>query len=165
MATKDLNKVSLIGRVGRDPEIRYTSSGRAVANFSLATGESWKDQDGNMQERTEWHRIVIWGKLAEICGEYVRKGMKLYLEGRIQSREWEDQEGNARTSVEVICHDMIMLSFSNDDNGGQRQDRPKSQPQQPQRQQQTNRVQTQQNRPSSGRSDRSAPPPEPDLLF
>ena len=88
-----MNKVILIGNLGKDPEIRYTPSGTAVANFSIATSESWTDKEsGEKRERTEWHRIVAWGKLAEICGEYLHKGKQVYVEGRIQTRDWEDNE-------------------------------------------------------------------------
>lgn len=109
MATRSLNKVMLLGHLGRDPEVRYTGSGKAVATFSLATSEQWKDRDGNDQERTEWHRVVAWGRLGEICGEYLSKGKQVYLEGRIQTREWEDQEGNRRTTTEIVANDLIML--------------------------------------------------------
>lgn len=109
MAERSLNKVMLLGRLGRDPEVRYTSSGKAVATFTLATSYRWRNQDGNDQESTEWHRIVAWGRLGEICGEFLSKGKQVYLEGRIQSREWEDQDGNKRTTVEIIATDMIML--------------------------------------------------------
>lgn len=109
MAPRSLNKVLLLGHVGKDPEVRYTGSGRAVASFTLATSHSWKDQEGNDQERTEWHRIVAWGRLGEVCGEYLSKGKQVFIEGRIQTRDWEDQEGNKRTTVEIIANDMIML--------------------------------------------------------
>ncbi|MBM3299473.1 MAG: single-stranded DNA-binding protein [Deltaproteobacteria bacterium] len=109
MAQRSLNKVMLLGNLGRDPELRYTASGKAVATFTLATSFTWRDQDGSDQEKTEWHRVVAWGKLGEICGEYLSKGQKVYIEGRIQSREWEDQDGNRRITVEIIASDMIML--------------------------------------------------------
>ncbi|MGO9117902.1 MAG: single-stranded DNA-binding protein [Desulfomonilaceae bacterium] len=109
MAQRSLNKVQLLGNIGRDPEIRYTASGKAVTTFTLATSQRWRDQDGNDQERTEWHRVVAWGRLGEICGEYLSKGKQVFIEGRIQSRDWEDKEGNKRTTVEVIANDMIML--------------------------------------------------------
>lgn len=118
MAQRSLNKVMLLGNLGRDPEVRYTAAGKAVATFSLATSFSWRDQDGADQERTEWHRVVAWGRLGEICGEYLSKGKQVYIEGRIQSREWEDQDGNRRTTVEIIANDMIMLG-----GGGYVQDR------------------------------------------
>jgi single-strand DNA-binding protein len=109
MAQRSLNKVLLLGNIGRDPELRYTGSGKAVATFTLATSQRWRDQDGNDQERTEWHRVVAWGRLGEICGEYLSKGKQIFIEGRIQSRDWEDKDGNKRTTVEVIANDMIML--------------------------------------------------------
>ncbi len=112
MSQRSLNKVMLIGYLGRDPEVRYTSSGRAVATFTVATSQRWKDQDGTDQERTEWHKIVAWGKLGEICGEYLSKGKQIFLEGRIQSREWEDQDGNKRTTYEIIANDIIMMGSS-----------------------------------------------------
>lgn len=109
MGERSLNKVMLLGRLGRDPELRYTGSGKAVATFAVATSSQWKDQDGNDQERTEWHRIVAWSRLGEICAQYLNKGKQVYLEGRIQTREWEDQEGNKRFTTEIVANDMIML--------------------------------------------------------
>lgn len=110
MATKSLNKAMLIGNLGKDPELRYTTSGVAVATFSLATSNSWKDQDGNMQEKTEWHNIVAWSKLAEICGEWLKKGAKVYIEGRIQNRSYDDKNtGQKRYISEVVAENMIML--------------------------------------------------------
>jgi len=105
-----VNKVILIGNLGRDPEIRYTKSGQAVATFSLATTEKWKNKSGEREERTEWHRIVAWGKLGEICGEYLTKGKQAYIEGRIQTREWEDKDGNKKTTTEIVATNMVMLS-------------------------------------------------------
>jgi single-strand DNA-binding protein len=119
MAPRSLNKVLLLGNLGRDPEVRYTSSGKAVANFTLATSQTWKDEDGNDQTRTEWHRVVAWGRLGEICGEYLNKGSQVFVEGRIQSREWEDQDGNRRTTVEIIAGDLIMLGGRGGQSGGQ----------------------------------------------
>jgi single-strand DNA-binding protein len=105
-----VNKVILIGRLGRDPELRYTPSGSPVANFSIATSEEWKDKDtGEKKERTEWHRIVAWRRLGEICGEYLHKGMQVYIEGRIQTREWEDRDGNKRYTTEIVASNMQML--------------------------------------------------------
>ena len=109
-----VNKVILIGRVGRDPEVRYTSSGAPVANFSVATDESFKSRNGEQQQHTEWHRVVAWNKLAEICGEYLTKGKLVYIEGSIRSREWEDQAGNKRTSVEIVARNMQMLGSRSD---------------------------------------------------
>jgi len=104
-----VNKVILIGRLGRDPEIKYTPSGAPVAKFSLATDEVFKDRAGEQQRRTEWHNIVAWNKLAEICGEYLAKGKQVYIEGSIRSRQWEDQSGNKRTAYDIVARDMKML--------------------------------------------------------
>ncbi|MCG6895467.1 MAG: single-stranded DNA-binding protein [Desulfobacteraceae bacterium] len=105
-----INKVILIGNLGRDPEIRYAPSGTAVANFTIATSERWKDRDsGEWRDRTEWHRIVAFGRLAEICGEYLSKGRQVYIEGKLQTREWEDKEGNRRFTTEVLANEMKML--------------------------------------------------------
>ncbi len=107
---RSLNKVMLIGNLGKDPEMRYTPAGVPVASFSMATSESWRDQDGNTQERTEWHNIVAWRKLAEICAEYLKKGKKVYIEGRIQTRSYDDKNtGQKRYITEVIADNMIML--------------------------------------------------------
>ncbi|HUI08773.1 MAG TPA: single-stranded DNA-binding protein [Bacteroidota bacterium] len=107
---KSLNKVMLIGNLGKDPELRFTSSGVPVATFTIATNESWKDQEGNMQERTEWHNIVAWRKLAEICGEWLKKGKKVYIEGRIQTRSYDDKNTGAKKYItEIVADNMIML--------------------------------------------------------
>jgi single-strand DNA-binding protein len=107
---RSLNKVQLIGNLGKDPELRYTTSGVAVATFTIATNESWKDQDGNTQERTEWHNIVAWRKLAEICGEWLKKGKKVYIEGRLQTRSYDDKNtGTKRYVTEIVADNMIML--------------------------------------------------------
>ncbi len=109
-----VNKVILIGRLGRDPEIRYTPSGVAVANFSIATSEEWTDKNtGQKQERTEWHRIVAWRRLGEICGEYLHKGSQVYIEGRLQTRSWEDGDSNTRYTTEIIAQNMQMLGNVN----------------------------------------------------
>ena len=116
MSARSLNKVMLIGNLGKDPELRYTTSGVAVATFSLATSDSWKDQEGNQQERTEWHNIVAWRKLAEICGEWLKKGKRIYIEGRIQNRSYDDKNtGQKRYITEIVADQMIML-----DGGGGR---------------------------------------------
>jgi len=112
-----VNKVILVGRLGRDPETRYTSSGQAVANFSIATDETYKDRAGERQKRTEWHKIVVWGKQAEIAQKYLKKGSLIYLEGRIQSREWMDKEQNKRTSFEIVCNTFRMLGGRGDGGG------------------------------------------------
>src|SRR3954464_5840642 len=98
-----VNKVILVGRLGQNPEVRYTPSGAAVANFSVATNESWTDKSGQKQERTEWHRIVVWGKLAELCSQYLTKGRQVYVERRLQTRQWEDKYGGKRYTTEVIA--------------------------------------------------------------
>lgn len=109
-----VNKVILIGRLGKDPEIKYTTGGAPVAKFSLATDEVFKDRAGEQQRRTEWHNIVAWNKLAEICGEYLTKGKQVYIEGSIRSRQWEDQAGNKRTSYEIVAREMKMLGSKAD---------------------------------------------------
>jgi len=109
-----VNKVILIGRLGRDPEVKYTPSGAPVAKFSLATDEVFKDRSGEQQKRTEWHNIVAWNKLAEICGEYLTKGKQVYIEGSIRSRQWEDQAGNKRTAYDIVARDMRMLGSKAD---------------------------------------------------
>jgi single-strand DNA-binding protein len=104
-----VNKVILIGNLGRDPEVRYLPSGDAVANFSIATTDKWKDKNGEMQEQTEWHRISFFGRQAEICGEYLRKGSSVYVEGRLQTRKWTDKDGNERSTTEIRGDRMQML--------------------------------------------------------
>ena len=105
MANRGINRVILVGHLGQDPEVRYMPNGNAVANFSVATSETWKDkQTGESRDKTEWHRIVVFGKLAEIAGEYVKKGTQVYLEGQLQTRKWQDQAGNDRYSTEVVIN-------------------------------------------------------------
>jgi single-strand DNA-binding protein len=129
MASKSVNKIILIGNLGQDPELRYTSSGVAVASFSMATSESWKDQDGNVQEKTQWHKLVAWRKLAEIVGEYLKKGSKVYVEGRIQYRSYDDKNGVKRDVTEIVIDQMLMLdSKGARDSGGSSASAP-SQPQ------------------------------------
>ena len=98
-----VNKVILVGRLGQDPEIKYTTGGQAVAKFSIATSETWNDKSGQKQERTEWHRITVWGKLGELCGKYLAKGRQVYLEGRLQTRSYEDQQGQKKYSTEIVA--------------------------------------------------------------
>lgn len=105
-----LNKVMLIGNLGKDPEVRFTASGQAVASFSIATSEKFKGKSGEMEERTEWHNITLWGKLAEISGEYLSKGKTIYVEGRLQTRKWQDKSGNDRYTTEIVGEKMQMLS-------------------------------------------------------
>ena len=109
-----INKVILIGNLGKDPELKYTPSGQAVANFSLATNEKWKDKDGNMQDRTEWHNIVIWGRMAENAKEYLAKGRSVYIEGRIQTRSWDDKDGNKKYMTEIVAQSMQFLGSRGD---------------------------------------------------
>ena len=107
---RGINKVILVGNLGRDPEVRYAASGAAVANVTIATSESWKDKNsGEKQERTEWHRIVFFGRLAEIASEYLKKGSQIYVEGRLQTRKWQDKDGNDRYTTEVVANEMQML--------------------------------------------------------
>lgn len=98
-----VNKVILLGRLGQDPELKYTPGGSPVCNFSLATTESWTDKSGQKQEKTEWHRIVVWGKLAELCNQYLAKGRQAFLEGRLQTRDWTDKDGNKRYTTEILA--------------------------------------------------------------
>lgn len=121
MSRRGINKVILIGNLGADPELKYTPSGSAVSNFTLATNESWVDGKGERQEKTEWHRIVVWGKLAEICNEYLKKGSKVYIEGRLQTRSWDGQDGNKRYTTEIVARDMQMLD-ARDGGGGRGED-------------------------------------------
>lgn len=109
-----LNKVVLIGNLGADPELRYTQSGQAVCNFRLATTERWNDRNGTQQEHTEWHRVNVWGKQAESCGDYLRKGRQVYVEGRIKTREWEDKDGNRRWTPEVTADRVLFLGPRDD---------------------------------------------------
>ena len=104
-----VNKVILVGNLGKDPELRYAPSGMAIANFSIATTETWKDKSGAKQEKTEWHKIVAFNKLAEICGEYLNKGKQVYIEGKIQTRQWEDKDGNKRYTTEIVAQTMQFL--------------------------------------------------------
>ena len=112
-----VNKVIIVGNVGRDPEVRSTHGGQTVTSFSVATSERFKDKEGQPQERTEWHRVVAWGRLAEICGEYLRKGKQVYIEGRLQTRDWEDKDGHKRYTTEVIANVMQMLGRRGEDGG------------------------------------------------
>lgn len=120
-----LNKVMLIGNLGKDPEVRYTTSGQAVATFNLATTDKYKNkQSGEWEEKTEWHRVTLWGKLAEIAGEYLAKGKTVYIEGRLQTRKWTDRDGNDRYTTEIVADRMQMLGGRSDggSGGGRRQE-------------------------------------------
>ncbi|AFT79047.1 single-strand binding protein [Alteromonas macleodii str. 'Black Sea 11'] len=151
MAQKGVNKVILVGNLGNDPEVRYMPNGNAVANLSLATSESWKDQQGQIQERTEWHRLTMYRRLAEIAGEYLQKGSQIYVEGKLQTRKWEDQQGQERYTTEVIVDQMQMLGGRTGGNG---------QANRPDPEQQRNGV------PQSRMNQPAKPPmPEPDFDF
>lgn len=119
-----VNRVILIGRLGKDPEVKYTTGGAPVAKFTIATDEVFKDRSGEQQRRTEWHNIVAWNKLAEICGEYLTKGKQVYIEGSIRSRQWEDQSGNKRTAYEIVARDMKMLGSKGDSERTAQTERP-----------------------------------------
>jgi single-strand DNA-binding protein len=144
MASRGVNKVIIVGNLGQDPEVKYMPNGNAVANISIATSESWKDKQGAQQEKTEWHRVVLFSKLAEIAGEYLKKGSQVYIEGKLQTRKWQDQNGQDRYTTEIIVQGfdgkMQMLSGAN--GGGQNQANAQQnnggwgQPQQPQQPQQ-----------------------------
>jgi len=113
-----INKVILIGNLGSDPEQRFTQGGVAMSTFSVATTERWKGQDGQMQEQTEWHRIVAWRQLAETCNEYLHKGSRVYIEGKLQTRKWQDQNGNDRYTTEIVAREMKMLTPRGESGGG-----------------------------------------------
>ena len=125
-----INKVIVVGNLGKDPEVRHTPNGQAVANFSIATSEAWTDKGGQKQERTEWHRIVAWGKLAELCGKYLSKGRQCYIEGKLQTRAWDDKDGGKRYTTEIIASTVQFLGGnagagagrSNEFGGGQEED-------------------------------------------
>ncbi|RUO37620.1 single-stranded DNA-binding protein [Aliidiomarina shirensis] len=119
MASRGVNKVIILGNLGQDPEVRYTQNSTAIANFSVATSESWKDkQTGEQKEITEWHRIVCYRRLAEIAGEYLKKGSKVYIEGRLQTRKWQGQDGQDKYTTEIVCNEMQMLDSRGAGGGG-----------------------------------------------
>jgi single-strand DNA-binding protein len=116
---KSVNKVILVGNLGKDPEVKYTPNGTAMAKFSLATNERYKDKEGNWQDRTEWHNIVAWQRLAEIAGEYLKKGRNVYIEGRIQTRSWDDKEsGQKKYMTEIVVQDLVLLGGGRGEGGG-----------------------------------------------
>ncbi|MDF2179148.1 single-stranded DNA-binding protein [Aliiglaciecola sp. CAU 1673] len=182
MASKGINKVILVGNLGQDPDVRYTANGKAVANLSLATSESWKDQSGQIQEKTEWHRVVMFGKLAEIAGEYLRKGSQVYIEGKLQTRKWQDQQGQDKYTTEIVLDPftgVMQMLGGNSGGGGSRSQgdnqynqAPQQQPQYsqsaPSYQQHPNQGGNQGNqggnRPPQNQS-RPQPSPEPDFDF
>jgi single-strand DNA-binding protein len=115
---KSVNKVILVGRLGRDPEMKYTANGTPFCRFSMATDDTWTDKgSGEKQERTEWHNIVVWDRLAEICNQYLTKGRQVYIEGSLQTREWDDQDGNKRKTTEIRARDMVLLGSAADSSG------------------------------------------------
>ena len=133
---RGVNKCILVGNLGKDPETRYTPSGSAVTNITVATAESWKDkQTGEQQERTEWHRVVFFNRLAEVAGEYLRKGSQVYIEGKIQTRKWQDKNGQDRYTTEIVGNEMQMLGSRGDNAGGARPAAAQAAPQQQQQQQ------------------------------
>ena len=126
-----VNKAILVGNLGKDPELRYTPSGTAVCTFSLATTDRFKNKQGEQQERTEWHNIVVWAGLAEICGKYLTKGKQIYIEGRIQNRSYDDRDGNKRYITEIVANEMQMLGRAGDQgSGGGRPEAPAAEPSQ-----------------------------------
>ena len=124
-----LNKAMIIGNLGADPEVRHTQSGSAVANLSVATNEKWTDKSGQKQERTEWHKVTVWGKQAESCEKYLTKGRRVYVEGRIQTRDWEDKDGNKRYTTEIVAHTVTFLGGDSGGGGGRPARSPQGQPQ------------------------------------
>jgi single-strand DNA-binding protein len=126
MSKGTVNKVILIGRLGKDPDMRYTPSGTAVANFSLATNSRYKDSDGNWQDKTEWHNIVTFGRTAEVAGEYLKKGKLVYIDGRLQTSSWEDQNGQKRYKTEIVAGDMQLIGSRGDGGGGSNGDQASS---------------------------------------
>lgn len=119
-----VNKVILVGNLGRDPELKYTPSGAAVASFSIATTEKYKDRDGQFVEKTEWHNVVAWKQLAEICGKYLHKGKQVYIEGKLQTRKWQDRDGNDRYTTEIVAEQMQMLGGKGEGTGNAKPQRP-----------------------------------------
>ena len=164
MASKGVNKVILVGNLGKDPEVRYTQDGKAVASLTLATSESWKDQSGQVQEKTEWHKVSIFGKLAEIAGEYLRKGSQVYIEGKLQTRKWTNKEGQDQYTTEIVLDPfngvMQMLGGKTEGQGQQRQQQP-AQQRQPQQQQQR----PQQNQGYQQPAQNQAPMAEPNFEY
>jgi single-strand DNA-binding protein len=120
--SRGLNKIMIIGHLGRDPEMRYTPSGKPVTTFTVATSRTWNSSDGERHTETEWFNVVAWGNLAEICKQYLSKGQQVYIEGRLQTRRWEDSENVKHTSVEIVANEMMMLGDRRDASGGQTAD-------------------------------------------
>lgn len=152
MAKRGINKATILGNLGNDPEVRYMPNGNAVATISIATSETWKDKNtGQQQEKTEWHRVVFFNRLAEIVGEYLTKGAKVYIEGKLTTRKWQDQQGNDRYTTEIVAHDMQMLDARGDQNGQQGGNQYQGQGQQ------------QRNQRQQSQADYSAMPPIPEF--
>lgn len=126
MASRGVNKVILVGNLGADPEVRTSPNGSVIANLRLATGEAWRDQQGQLQERTEWHRVVVFGRTAEIARDYLRKGSKIYLEGRLQTRKWQDKNGQDQYTTEVVAQEFQMLDRAGGAGDGSQPPRPQS---------------------------------------
>ena len=158
MASRGVNKVILVGNLGNDPEVRYMPNGNAVANLSIATSESWKDQQGQQQERTEWHRITMYRRLAEIAGEYLKKGSQIYIEGKLQTRKWQDQQGNDKYTTEVIADQMQMLGGGRSDGGQGNQGGYQQRPQQNQNNGGNQGYQPQGGAPQGGQGGQNRPP-------
>lgn len=144
MATRGINKVIIVGNLGQDPEVRYTPNGKAVANITIATSESWKDQSGQLQEKTEWHKVSMFGKLAEIAGEYLKKGSQVYIEGKLQTRKWQNKEGQDQYTTEIVLDPFNGVMQMLGSKGGQSEGGFQGQKSAPMRQQ------PQQNAPQSG---------------
>lgn len=160
MATRGVNKVILVGNLGQDPEVRYTPGGAAITNISIATSDSWKDKNsGQMQEKTEWHRVVFFGKLAEIAGEYLHKGSQVYVEGKLQTRKWQDKQGQDRYSTEVVVDGFNGVMQMLGGRSGGEAPMGGGRPQQQQAPQQNYQPQQQQNNPQQGGQGQAAAAP------
>jgi single-strand DNA-binding protein len=159
MANRGVNKVIIVGNLGQEPEVRYTADGKAIANLSLATSESWKDQQGQVQDKTEWHKVSIFGKLAEIAGEYLKKGSQIYIEGKLQTRKWTNKEGQDQYTTEIVLDPFngVMQMLGGKSEGGSQ--KPAQQAPQRQAPQQSNQQVPQQNQSTQ------APSTSPDLDF
>jgi single-strand DNA-binding protein len=155
-----INKAIIIGNLGADPEVRYTQGGQAVASFNLATSETYTDKAGERQEKTEWHRIVAWGKLAELCGEYLKKGRQAYIEGRLQTRQWDDKDGNKRYTTEIVANVVQFLGGRAE--GGASEGAPRQAPQARPQPQASSRPAAQGNNRGGGDDFSFGPPPVSD---
>lgn len=152
MASKGINKVTIVGNLGNDPDVKYTPAGAAITNISVATSESWKDKNsGQQQEKTEWHKVVFFGKLAEIAGEYLRKGSQVYIEGKLTTRKWQDKEGQDRYTTEIVCDSFngVMQMLGSKQEG---QQAPQPQQRQPQQYQTSGQPNPRQSQPQKNNS-------------